>query len=220
MNGDCMSRKKLLEALNMLEKDYPKASCGLNFNSSLELTVALILAAQCTDKRVNIIRPILFEKYPDVYSLANANQKDIEKIIHSCGFYKNKSKNIIQTANILIDKFNGQVPNTMEELATLSGIGRKSANIILQECFDITLGIAVDTHVTRLSNRIGFTNSSNPIVIEQDLMKILPKRLWNKINHIFVCHGRAICESRNPKCELCSISNLCRAYKSFKKIKV
>lgn len=217
INGDCMSKKKLLEALNILEKEYSGSICGLEFNSPLELTVALILAAQCTDKRVNQVRPILFEKYKDVYSLANSKPKDIEQIIHSCGFYKNKTKNIIQTANILIDKYNGNVPSSMDELTTLAGIGRKSSNIILQECFDVTIGIAVDTHVTRLSNRIGFTKSINPVIIEKDLMSIVPKRLWNKVNHIFVSHGRAICDSRNPKCEICSIKELCRSYKKFKK---
>lgn len=211
-----MAKKKLLEALNILEAEYKDSKVGLEFNSSLELTIALILAAQCTDKRVNIVRPILFEKYPDAYSLATSNPKDIEKIIHSCGFYINKTKNIIQTANILIDKFHGQVPNTMDELIPLSGIGRKSANIILQECFDVTVGIAVDTHAIRLSKRIGFTKSTNPVIIEKDLMRITPKRLWNKINHIFVCHGRAVCDSRNPKCNICSINQLCSYYKSSK----
>lgn len=216
---DCMSNKNLLETLNILKKDYPDATCGLDYSSSLELTIALILASQCTDKRVNIIRPLLFNKYPDVYSLAIAKQKDIEKIIHSCGFYRNKAMNIIKTANVLVDKYNGNVPNTMAHLTTLAGIGRKSANIILQECFDITVGIAVDTHVTRLANRIGFTKSINPIIIERDLMKTVPKKLWNKINHIFVLHGRAICESRNPKCEICNINKLCDAYLSSKKTK-
>ena len=180
-----MSNKKLLEVLNILETDYPKVKCGLDFTNSLGLTVSLILAAQCTDKRVNYIAPKVFEKYPYVFSLAKANIKDLEKIIYSCGFYKSKAKNILATANMLVNTYGGSVPKTMDELTTLHGIGRKSANILLQECFNTVIGIAVDTHVTRLSNRIGFTKSLNPIVIERDLMKVVPKRLWNHI--ISVC---------------------------------
>lgn len=207
-----LSNKEIAELLDILEKDYSNAKCGLDFESPLQLTVSLILAAQCTDKRVNMIRPILFEKYPDVYALAKADKKELEELIHSCGFYSNKAKNIIATANILIDNFEGKVPNSMNELTSLAGIGRKSANIILQECFDITEGIAVDTHVTRITKKLGLTRNADAINIEKDLMKSLPKKYWNKINHMLVNHGRAICDAKKPKCTDCKLNHICREY--------
>lgn len=207
-----LNKKEILQVLNILENEYKEAKCGLDFDNPLQLTVSLILAAQCTDKRVNMIRPILFKKYPDVYSLAKAEKKELEEIIHSCGFYNNKAKNIIATANIILNKFGGTVPNTMEELTSLAGIGRKSANIILQECFDITEGIAVDTHVTRITNKLGLTNNIDAVNIEKDLMKNVPKQYWNKINHILVCHGRAICNAKKPRCNECMVNAICREY--------
>ena len=205
-----LSKEEILKVLDILENEYKDAKCGLDYDTPLQLTVSLILAAQCTDKRVNMIRPILFNKYPDVYSLANADKKELEKIIHSCGFYNNKAKNIIETANIIVNNYNGRVPNTMKNLTTLAGIGRKSANIILQECFDITEGIAVDTHVGRITKKLGLTNNSDPVKIEKDLMKSLPQKYWNKINHILVCHGRAICDAKKPKCSECMVKDICR----------
>ena len=210
--GKLLNKEEILKVLDILDNGYKEAKCGLDFDNPLELTVSLILAAQCTDKRVNMIRPILFEKYPDVYALAKADKKELEEIIHSCGFYNNKAKNIIATANILVDKFNGKVPSTMEELTSLAGIGRKSANIILQECFDITEGIAVDTHVTRITKKLGLTNNTDAINIEKDLMKNIPRNYWNKINHILVCHGRAICDAKKPKCRECMVNTICRNY--------
>lgn len=207
-----LTKKEISKVLNILENEYKEAKCGLDFDNPLELTVSLILAAQCTDKRVNMIRPILFKKYPDVYALAKADKKELEEIIHSCGFYNNKSKNIISTANIIVDKFGGNVPNTMEELTSLAGIGRKSANIILQECFNITEGIAVDTHVTRITKKLGLTNNIDAINIEKDLMQNIPKEYWNKINHILVCHGRTICDAKKPKCKECIVNTICMEY--------
>lgn len=212
MQRPLLDDKEVLKLLNILEKEYSDAKCGLDFESPLQLTVSLILAAQCTDKRVNMIRPILFEKYPDVYALAKADKKELEEVIHSCGFYNNKAKNIITTANIIIDKFDGKVPSSMKELTSLAGIGRKSANIILQECFDITEGIAVDTHVTRITKKLGLTNNTDAINIEKDLMKTLPKKYWNKINHMLVNHGRAICDAKKPKCTECLVNHICREY--------
>lgn len=209
-----LNDKEVIELLNILEKEYLDAKCGLDFESPLQLTVSLILAAQCTDKRVNMIRPILFEKYPDIYALAKADKKELEEIIHSCGFYNNKAKNIITTANIIVDTFDGKVPNSMKELTSLAGIGRKSANIILQECFDITEGIAVDTHVTRIAKKLGLTNNIDAINIEKDLMKALPKKYWNKINHILVNHGRAICDAKKPKCSECLVNHICKEYRT------
>jgi len=211
-NNKLLNNKEMNEVLDILEKEYADAKCGLDFDSPLQLTVSLILAAQCTDKRVNMIRPILFNKYPDVYALARADRKELEEIIHSCGFYNNKAKNIITTANIIVDKFDGKVPDSMEELTSLAGIGRKSANIILQECFDITEGIAVDTHVARISKKLGLTNHTDAVNIEKDLMKTLPKKYWNKINHMLVNHGRAVCDAKKPKCSVCKLNNICREY--------
>lgn len=211
-NLKLLSSNETLKLLDILGNEYKEAKCGLDYSNPLELTVSLILAAQCTDKRVNTIRPILFEKYNDVYALAKADKKELESIIHSCGFYNNKSKNIIETANIIVNNFDGKVPNTMKDLTTLAGIGRKSANIILQECFNITEGIAVDTHVTRITKKLGLTNNTEPLKIEADLMDSIPKEYWNKINHILVCHGRAICDAKKPKCPDCMVKHICREY--------
>ncbi len=205
-----IDNKNAIKIITILEKYYSDAKCGLNFNSDIELVIALILAAQCTDERVNKIIPILFKKYKNVYGLASAKLEDIQDIIKPCGFYVNKSISISKTAKAIVEKFNGKIPNTMEDLTTLSGIGRKSANIILQECFNTTLGIAVDTHVTRISRKIGLSNSNTAEKIEKDLMNLFDKKYWNKINHIFVYHGRAICIARNPKCDICPISSLCK----------
>lgn len=215
-NTNLLSENDVKKLLDILDEEYKEAKCGLDYTGPLDLTVALILAAQCTDKRVNMIRPIVFTKYPTVYELANANISELEDIIHSCGFYKNKAKNIIKMANDVVNKYGGNVPNTMEKLTALPGIGRKSANIILQECFDITEGIAVDTHVTRITKKLGLTENSDPINIEKDLMKILPERYWNKINHMLVNHGRAICDAKKPKCDICPVNHICVSYKNSK----
>lgn len=215
-NTNLLSENDVKKLLDILDEEYKEAKCGLDYTGPLDLTVALILAAQCTDKRVNMIRPIVFTKYPTVYELANANVSELEDIIHSCGFYKNKAKNIIKMANDVVNKYGGNVPNTMEKLTALPGIGRKSANIILQECFDITEGIAVDTHVTRITKKLGLTENSDPINIEKDLMKILPERYWNKINHMLVNHGRAICDAKKPKCDICPVNHICVSYKNSK----
>ncbi len=204
-----LNKNKINEMITTLENYYKDAKCSLDYNCPIELVVALILAAQCTDERVNKIVPLLFKKYKDVYELAKAPIEDIEKIIKPCGFYKNKAANISKTANIIVNNFNGKVPNIMEDLCTLGGIGRKSSNIILQECFNNTVGIAVDTHVTRISRKIGLSNSTTPENIEKDLMSIVPKKYWNKINHIFVYHGRAICIARKPNCDICPIKDIC-----------
>lgn len=199
----------IIKIIDILEKEFPNAICGLNFNSPIELVCALILAAQCTDERVNKIIPILFNKYKDVYELSKADVNDIANIVKPCGFYSNKSKAISNTAKIIVKKYNGNVPDTMEELTTLSGIGRKSANIILQECFNKTEGIAVDTHVTRISRKIGISNESTQEKIENELMKRIDKKYWSVINHIFVLHGRKYCIARRPQCNICPIKDYC-----------
>ncbi len=205
-----LEKNNITKVIIALIKYYPEATCSLNFSTPFSLIVALILAAQCTDERVNKITPILFTKYPTVYDIANSDVTDIEKIIKPCGFYKNKAKNIVESAKIIVNQFEGKIPNTMEKLCTLKGIGRKSANIVLQECFSKTVGIAVDTHVTRISRKIGLSNSNSAIKIENDLKKIIDKKYWNTINHVFVYHGRAICIARRPQCQICPINNLCK----------
>ncbi len=215
-NTNLLTKSDIKKLLDILDEEYKEAKCGLDYTGPLDLTVALILAAQCTDKRVNMIRPLVFTKYPTAYDLANANVSELEDIIHSCGFYKNKAKNIIKMANNVVYKYDGNVPNTMEELTSLPGIGRKSANIILQECFNITEGIAVDTHVTRITQKLGLTENSDPVNIEKDLMKVLPKKYWNKINHMLVNHGRAVCDAKKPKCDICPVNHICVSYKNSK----
>lgn len=205
-----ITKKNAILAYEKLNETYQDAKCSLDFTSPFELVVALILAAQCTDERVNQIVPLLFQKFPTVEKLANAPIEEIEQIIKPCGFFKNKASSIKQSACIVIEKFSGKVPDSMEDLQQLKGIGRKSANIILQECFHHTVGIAVDTHVTRIARKIGLSNSPTPEKIEQDLMKIFPKNDWYRLNHILVYHGRAICIARRPQCDHCPISSLCK----------
>lgn len=194
---------------NILNSYYKDAKCGLEFNSQYELVIALILAAQCTDKRVNEILPLFINHFKNVENVANSNLDEIIKIIKPCGYYNSKAKSILETSKILVEKYNLQVPSTMKELTTLKGIGRKSANIILQECFNITEGIAVDTHVTRISRKIGLSNGNSQSKIENDLMNIFEKDMYSRINHIFVTHGREICIANRPKCDICPIKDLC-----------
>lgn len=209
-NLKLQSKENIDNIIYILTKTYPNAKCGLNFNSPLELMVALILAAQCTDAMVNKIVPKVFLKYKTLDELAKADIVELQQIIRPCGYYINKSKSIISSANILINDFNSTVPNTMDDLCKLSGIGRKSANIILQECFNVTVGIAVDTHVMRLSKRIGFTKNKEQVKIEKDLMKKVNKKYWNTLNHLLVSHGRAICDAKKPKCSECILKEICK----------
>ena len=204
-----MNKIKAEDTIHILASYYPDASCSLDFNTPFELVVALILAAQCTDERVNKITPLLFSKYKDVYEISKANYEDIEAIVKPCGFYKNKAKSIVDSANIIVSNFYGKVPSTMKELCTLKGIGRKSSNIVLQECFSKVEGIAVDTHVTRISRKIGFSNGKSQNEIEKELMKKFDKKYWSTINHILVYHGRKICVAGHPKCDICPIKDIC-----------
>lgn len=211
------ARKNLI--INIVKKlinMYPDANCSLNYTTPYSLVVSLILAAQCTDDRVNKTTPVFFNKFNNIEEVALSNIKDIEKIIRSCGFYKNKAKNILLCSQKIISDFNGIVPDNMKDLCSLPGIGRKSANVILQECYNKVEGIVVDTHVTRIANRLGMTESKNTVIIEKDIMAILPKKYWHYINHILVFHGRAICNARNPKCNICPIKDMCEFYKSNK----
>lgn len=207
-----MNKKEIIDFVEILKKTYPDATCSLDFTTPFELVVAVILSAQCTDDRVNKITPSIFCKYSTPEDFANIDINELEILIHSCGFYKNKAKNIKACASKIVSDFNGIVPQTMEELLTLPGVGRKSANVILLEVFGIANGIAVDTHAKRISNKIGISKQSDPKKIEQDLLKIFPKECLKDINHLFVWHGRNICNARNPKCDKCPVNTYCLTF--------
>ncbi len=211
-----MKKSDIIDLVNLLKASYPDATCSLDFSTPFELVVAVMLSAQCTDERVNKTTPELFAKCKTIEDFANIDIKELENIIHPCGFYKNKAKNIKLCAKQVIENFNGIVPKTMEELTSLAGVGRKSANVILLEVFGIANGIAVDTHAKRISNLVGLSNEKTPEKIEQDLINIFPKEYLKDINHLFVWHGRNICIARHPKCEQCSINKYCKHYKSKK----
>ena len=204
-----MNKKNAKELIECLKKAYPDATCSLDFTTPFEIVVAVMLSAQCTDERVNKTTPALFKECKTIEDFANIDIKKLEKIIHPCGFYKNKAKNIKLCAKQVLELHNGQVPNTMEELTSLAGVGRKSANVILLEVFGIAEGIAVDTHAKRISNLTGLSKEKTPEKIEQDLIKIIPKSYLKVANHLLVYHGRNTCVARNPKCEKCCIKHLC-----------
>ncbi|MEM2918625.1 MAG: endonuclease III [Candidatus Altiarchaeota archaeon] len=207
--------RKAEKILEILSKDYKNATTELKYKNPLELLVATILSAQCTDERVNKVTSELFKKYKTAEDYANAKQEIFENEIRSTGFYKNKAKNIISMARILVEKFNSQVPDTMEDLQKLPGVARKTANIVLTYGFGKVEGIAVDTHVSRVSQRLGLTNEKNPEKIEQDLMKIFPKNSWAKINSLLVLHGRYICKAKNPLCKDCKLNKICKSAFNF-----
>lgn len=207
-----MEKININEFVQTLISTYPDATCSLNFETPFQLVVAVMLSAQCTDERVNKTTPILFDKCKTIQDFANIDITELETIIHPCGFYKNKAKNIKICAKQILENFDGKVPKTMEELLTLAGIGRKSANVILLEAFGIANGVAVDTHAKRISNRIGFSDENDPEKIEQDLLKIFPKKYLKNINHLFVWHGRKTCDSRKPACEQCTVKKYCKFY--------
>ena len=207
-----MKKLDVTNFVETLKKAYPDATCSLDFKTPFQMVVAVMLSAQCTDARVNKTTPELFERCKTIQDFVDIDTQELENLIHPCGFYKNKAKNIKLCAKQVIDNFNGEVPHTMEELLTLAGVGRKSANVILLEAFGIANGIAVDTHAKRVSNRIGLSNEKEPEKIEQDLLKIFPKEYLKDINHLFVWHGRNTCDSRKPNCENCCVKEFCKYY--------
>ncbi len=207
------SKKEANEIVKILKEYYPDATCSLDFETPFQMMVAVMLSAQCTDERVNKTTPALFEKYGTPEKLAKIDIKELENIIHPCGFYKNKAKNIKACSQKLLEEFNGVVPQNMEELQSLPGVGRKSANVIMLEAFHNPQGIAVDTHAKRISNKIGFSKQTEPEKIEKDLLKQISKEYYYDVNHLFVWHGRAICNARKPKCEECPVNNYCNTYK-------
>ncbi|MBS0261975.1 MAG: endonuclease III [Planctomycetes bacterium] len=202
-------RPRALKIAKALAKAYPDAVCALDHTTPFQLLVATILSAQCTDERVNLVTPHLFARYPDAAALARSTQDDVEKIIKSTGFFRAKAKSIRGMAARLVSDFEGQIPQTIEELTTLPGVGRKTANVLLGTVYGIASGVVVDTHVKRISALLGLTNKSDPEKVEQDLMDLLPQREWVNFSHRLIHHGRRICIARRPKCPECPLLSLC-----------
>lgn len=203
--------------MTLLDKIYKNPKTALNYKTPHELLAATILSAQCTDKRVNLVTKELFKKYKNVSDYAKADVIEFEKDIRSTGFFRNKAKNIINGAKIIVEKFGSNVPDTMEELITLPGVARKTANIVLTEAYGKVEGIAVDTHVRRLALRLGLTKNSNPDKVETDLLKITPKKDWGKVSNLLILHGRNVCTARNPNCKGCVLNKICPSAFSFEK---
>ena len=197
------------EILARLEREYPDAHCELDFETPLQLLVATILSAQCTDKRVNMVTPGLFRTYPDAKSLSEADPTQLEEIIKSTGFFRNKTKSLLGMSGTVTERHGGTVPNTMEELVKLPGVGRKTANVVLGNAFGINVGVVVDTHVGRLSVRLGLTNETDPVKVEQALMPLFPQDKWTLVSHLLIFHGRRICIARSPKCASCVLADIC-----------
>lgn len=209
-----MEKKKIDFIINKLQEMFPDAKCELDYTNLYELIIAVALSAQTTDVRVNIVTKELFKAYPDCYSLAKASYYDVLNIIKSVGLSNTKSKNIIALANELVNRFDGKVPHTMEELITLPGVGRKTSNVVLAEGFGIP-AIAVDTHVARIANRLGFSNSEDVLKIEQDLMNQIEKEKWHQTHHMLIFFGRYFCKAKNPNCEECPFKkDICTVYKN------
>ncbi len=210
--------KKEIKIIEILKTTYPDAKCSLNFETPFQMMVAVVLSAQCTDARVNLVTPSIFAKYPNPVDFANMDITLLEKLIHSCGFYKNKAKNIKAAATKIVNEYNGVLPNTIEELLTLPGVGRKSANVIMLEAFNDPQGIAIDTHAKRISNRLGLSKNSEPSKIEKDLINIYPKKYYYDINHLLMWHGRNLCTAKNPKCAECPVQKYCEWSKNEKDV--
>ncbi len=209
-------KKRTKAILDILKEDYPDAKCELNHESPFQLLVATILSAQTTDKKVNEVTETLFRDYPDLDSFLTLSVEELEERIKQIGLYRSKAKNLIMMCNQLKEKFNGEVPKTMEELTSLAGAGRKTANVVLSNAFGVP-SIAVDTHVFRVSNRLGMADSDNVLEVEKQLQKELPKREWSLAHHLLIFHGRRCCIARNPKCEICNLTQYCKYYKDVKK---
>ena len=202
-------RARTLEIIQRLEREYPDARCSLDHHNPFELLVATILSAQCTDERVNQVTPGLFRRYPDAEAMAGAKTEELEELIKPTGFFRNKTKSLLGMSNALVDRHDGQVPDTMTELVELPGVGRKTANVVLGNAFGKDEGVVVDTHVTRLAGRLGLTAQTEARLIEQDLMKLVPQDRWTLLPHLFIYHGRAVCRAPTPRCEQCVLSDIC-----------
>lgn len=197
------------EIFARLKRAYPDAHCELDHQTPLQLLMATILSAQCTDKRVNMVTPLLFDAYPTAQSLADAEQEKLEELIKSTGFFRNKAKSLIGLGKALVERHNGEVPDSMDALVKLPGVGRKTANVILGNAFRKNEGIVVDTHVGRLSLRLGLTKQTDPVKVEQDLMPLFPRQDWALLAHLLIFHGRRVCFARSPSCEICVLNDIC-----------
>lgn len=217
MNTSLDNKTRVFKIISLLEKEFPDAKIALNHTNPFELLVATILSAQCTDERVNLVTRTLFKKYKTAKDYANAETKGLEQDIKPTGFYRNKAKNIKKTSQILVEKYHSQVPRTMDEILELPGVARKTANIVLQNAYRIIEGIAVDTHVRRVSTRLGLTKNKDPNKIETDLTEIVPHDKWMRITDLLISLGRKTCTAKKPKCELCTLNKICPSAFTFKK---
>ncbi len=208
-------KKRTAEIIKRLKMAYPDAHCALNYTKPFELLVATILSAQCTDERVNIVTADLFRKYRRPEDFVNVSQQELERDIHSTGFFRNKAKNIKAASQRLIEVYGGEIPRTMEEILTLGGVARKTGNVVLGNAFGIASGVVVDTHVSRLSQRLGLTEEKTPEKIERDLQELVPKKDWVMFPHWMIFHGRKICNARKPKCDECVLANICPSFGLF-----
>ncbi|MGK7909893.1 MAG: endonuclease III [Synechococcus sp.] len=209
MGQPSKTKLRAQEILLRLKQEYPDSTCALTYSTPLQLLVAVILSAQCTDKRVNMVTPELFRHYPDAPAFAMADREDIESLVRSTGFYRNKAKHIQGACQKIVKEFNGKVPRTMAELLTLPGVARKTANVVLAHAYGINAGVTVDTHVKRLSNRLKLTKFQDPVRIEKDLMKLIPQPDWENWSIRLIDHGRAVCDARKPRCSDCFLLDLC-----------
>ena len=203
--------KRVAAILAKLDEAYPNATCELNHKNAFELLIATILSAQCTDVRVNQVTETLFKKYPDAKAFAYANPSELEQEIRPTGFFRNKTKSVVGASKGILENFSGEVPRTMEEILTLPGVARKTANVVLGTAYGIPSGIVVDTHVQRIANRLDLTRNEDPKKIEQDLMQVIPKDRWIQFSHQIIWHGRRVCQARKPKCAECNMESLCYA---------
>jgi endonuclease-3 len=201
-------RQNARQIVRLLKKQYPDASCALQHQNPLQLLIATILSAQCTDVRVNMVTPALFRRYPDAQSYAQSDSAELEGMIQSTGFFRNKARSIQACCRLLVERWNGQVPGTIEDLVELPGVGRKTANVILGNAFGVP-GITVDTHVGRLSRRLGLTQEADPTKVERDLMELIPKKEWTMFSHRMIFHGRQVCFARKPNCPACMLKRIC-----------
>jgi endonuclease-3 len=202
-------QERVEEILVRLKRMYPKAKCSLDFTNPFELLIATMLSAQSTDVRVNIVTKTLFRKYPNAAACANAKQPEMERDVRQTGFFRNKAKAVIAASKAIVEKHGGETPRTMDELTALPGVGRKTANVVLSNAFNAPVGIVVDTHVTRVSGRLGLTAEADAVKIEQDLMKLIPQKQWTSFSHRVILHGRQICVARKPKCAQCDLNDVC-----------
>ena len=203
------SRARAGAILEILQRTWPKATCELDFENAYQLTAATILSAQSTDKRVNLVTPALFKRYPTPAKLARADLGALEKLVHSTGFFRQKAKSLVRMAQTVVSEFGGEIPRTMEEMVRLPGVARKTANVVLGSAYGIPSGVVVDTHVTRVAGRLGLTRETDPVKIERDLMEVAPRERWIDLGHQLIWHGRRICHARKPECDACPLAPVC-----------